>query len=57
MESTLRVSTEIAVAAPPLECISFSTVLMVDSEEFGSGKVDMVEASEVLFAATTTGLF
>jgi hypothetical protein len=44
-----------AVASPPAERISRSTVDMVDAGEFGSGgKGVVVEASEVDFAATMT---
>lgn len=51
-----RVSTAMAVASPPKERISRSTVLMVDCGELGSGGNGLVEAaSDVLFAATTTG--
>ncbi len=49
-------STEMAIASPPASLISRSTVLIVDSEEFGSGGNGFVAyASEVDFAATTTG--
>lgn len=49
------VSTGIAVASPPASRISLSTVLMVESEEFGSGGNGFVVfASLVDFAATTT---
>lgn len=41
---------------PPFSRISRSTVEMVDAEELGSGgKGEQEEASDVLFAATTTG--
>ena len=51
-----RVSTRIAVAAPPDSRTSRSTVLMVDWGEFGSGGKgwDGLYASLVVLAATTT---
>lgn len=50
-----RVSTAIAVAVPPAERISRTTVEIVEERELGSGgKGCVVEASEVVFAATTT---
>jgi len=52
-----RVSTGMAVAVPPASRISRATVDMVDAEEFGSGgKGEVFEASDVDFAATTTGV-
>ena len=43
------------VASPPASRISRVTVEMVEAGELGSGgKGDVVEASEVVFAATTT---
>jgi hypothetical protein len=52
-----RVSTGMAVAVPPASRISRATVEMVDAEEFGSGgKGEVLEASEMDFAATTTAL-
>ena len=48
-------STATAVASPPTSRISRSTVLIVDCGELGSGGNGFaLEASEVLFAATTT---
>lgn len=52
-----RVSTGMAVAVPPASRISRATVDIVDAEEFGSGgNGDVLEASDVDFAATTTGV-
>jgi hypothetical protein len=52
-----RVSTGMAVAVPPASSISRATVEMVDAGEFGSGgKGEVLEASEVDLAATTTVL-
>lgn len=56
MEEIWRVSTGSAVPVPPASRISRSTVEMVEAEELGSGgKGEVVEAFDVLFAATTTG--
>ena len=55
--STLRTSQGRARAEPPASVISLATVLMVDAGELGfGGKSDagIVEASEVVFAETTT---
>jgi hypothetical protein len=53
--SKSRVSTAMAVASWPASRISRSTVEIVDCGELGSGgKGCALEASEVLFAATTT---
>lgn len=61
MASTLwksRTSTESAVACPPASAISRATVLTVDCWLFGSGGKGLhFEASEVVFAATTTAIF
>ena len=54
MEDILRVSTGNAVAVPPASVISRSTVEMVEAEELGSGGNGVVEAFDVLLAATTT---
>ena len=55
MLEKLRTSTGIAVALPPVEVISRTTVLIVDAGEFGSGgKGEHFEGSEVVFAATMT---
>lgn len=55
MLSKSRVSTWMAETSPPASRISRATVLMVDCGELGSGgKGDALEASDVLFAATTT---
>ena len=52
-----RVSTGMARAAPPEEVISRATVLMVEEGELGSGGNGLqVEASDVVFAATTTAM-
>ena len=55
MLSKSRVSTWMATVLPPASVISRATVLMVDCGELGSGgKGTVLEASDVLFAATTT---
>ena len=55
MLSGERTSTWMAVAVPPAATISRVTVVMVDSDDLGSGLDGMgLEGSLMVFAATTT---